>query len=222
MAQVAQGGQTLDAGAVDGTGVGDGTEAFGSAAAPGDTEPSNSTEPPNSTGPSDDAPLDDTEVFRDDFVGRFAAYWQSQGRPKSEGRIVGFLLVADRDAVSAEEVAEGAGVSRGSVSQSVRRLREMGFVTLVEASGSRSRLISMDEDVWGGFLRNERSYLRQQRDLAASALERLPDLGESSRTRLHNMYDYMTWLDGYHDVLLEHWEEYKAARDQRTPPAPQR
>lgn len=158
---------------------------------------------------------EDADGFRDDFVGRFAAYWQSQGRPKAEGRIVGFLLVADRDAVSAEEVAEGAGVSRGSVSQSVRHLRELGFVTLVESPGSRSRLISMDEDVWGGFLRNERSYLRQQRDLAASALERLPDLGESSRTRLRNMYDYMTWLDGYHDVLLEHWEEYKAARDQR-------
>lgn len=161
-------------------------------------------------------PGDDAEGFRDDFVGRFAAYWQSQGRPKAEGRIVGFLLVADRDAVSAEEVAEGAGVSRGSVSQSVRRLRELGFVTLVEAPDSRSRLISMDEDVWGGFLRNERSYLRQQRDLAASALERLPDLGETSRTRLRNMYDYMTWLDGYHEILLEHWEEYKAARDQRT------
>lgn len=163
---------------------------------------------------------DDAEAFRDDFVARFAAYWQSQGRPKAEGRIVGYLLVADRDAVSAEAVAEGAGVSRGSVSQSVRRLRELGFVTLVDSPDSRSRLISMDEDVWGGFLRNERSYLRQQRDLAASALERLPDLGESSRTRLHNMYDYMTWLDGHHDVLLEHWEEYKAARDQRTPPDP--
>lgn len=157
---------------------------------------------------------DGTDEFRDDFVGHFAAYWQSQGRPKTEGRIVGFLLVADRDAVSAEAVAEGAGVSRGSVSQSVRRLRELGFVTLVEAPGSRSRLISMDEDVWGGFLRNERSYLRQQRDLAASALDRLPDLGESSRNRLRNMYDYMTWLDGYHDVLLAHWEEYKATRDQ--------
>ncbi|MFE9244510.1 GbsR/MarR family transcriptional regulator [Nocardiopsis sp. NPDC006938] len=155
------------------------------------------------------------EEFRDDFVGRFAAYWQSQGRPKAEGRIVGYLLVADRDAVSAEAVAEGAGVSRGSVSQSVRRLRELGFVTLVDSPDSRSRLISMDEDVWGGFLRNERGYLRQQRDLAASALERLPHLGPSSRTRLHNMYDYMTWLDGYHDVLLEQWERYKAERPER-------
>ncbi len=164
---------------------------------------------------------DDPEGFRADFVGRFAAYWQSQGRPKAEGRIVGFLLVADRDAVSAEEVAEGAGVSRGSVSQSVRRLRGLGFVRLVEDPDSRSRLISMDEDVWGGFLRNERSYLRQQRDLAASALERLPDLGESSRNRLRNMYDYMTWLDGYHDVLLKHWEEYRANREERTGEKPE-
>ena len=150
--------------------------------------------------------------FRDDFVGRFSVYWQSQGRPKAEGRIVGYLLVADRDAVRAEEIAEGAGVSRGSVSESVRRLRDLGFVTLLNAPDGRSRLVSMDEDVWGGFLRNERSYLHQQRDLAASALDRLSDLGPSSRNRLRNMYDYMTWLDGYHDTLLAHWEEYKAGR----------
>jgi DNA-binding transcriptional regulator GbsR (MarR family) len=152
------------------------------------------------------------QEFRADFVRRFSEFWQSQGRPRAEGRIVGFLLVADRDAVGAEEVAEGAQVSRGSVSQSVRRLRELGFVTLVEAPGGRSRLITMDQDVWGGFLRNERAYLRDQRDLARSALERLPNLSAPARTRLRNMHDYMAWLDDYHDTLLAHWEEYKARR----------
>ncbi|WP_370012927.1 MarR family transcriptional regulator [Nocardiopsis sp. LDBS0036] len=151
---------------------------------------------------------DEDTGFRDDFVGRFSEYWQSQGRPRAEG----YLLVADREAVSAEEIADGARVSRGSVSQSVRRLREMGFVELVPAPGSRSRLVAMDEDVWGGFLRNERSYLRRQRELAASALERLPGLSPPARTRLRNMHDYMTWLDEYHDTLLSSWEEYKARR----------
>ncbi|MEV2277228.1 MarR family transcriptional regulator [Nocardiopsis sp. NPDC049922] len=151
--------------------------------------------------------------FKADFVRRFSEYWQSQGRPRAEGRIVGFLLVADREAVTADEIVEGAQVSRGSVSQSVRRLVDLGFVTLREAPDRRSRLITMDEDVWGGFLRNERGYLRQQRELARSALDRLPGLSPPSRTRLRNMYDYMTWLDDYHDTLLAHWEEYKARRD---------
>ncbi|OLT27176.1 transcriptional regulator [Nocardiopsis sp. CNR-923] len=153
------------------------------------------------------------QEFRADFVRRFSEFWQSQGRPRAEGRIVGFLLVADREAVTADEIVEGAQVSRGSVSQSVRRLVDLGFVTLREAPDRRSRLVSMDEDVWGGFLRNERDYLRQQRELARSALDRLPGLSPPSRTRLRNMYDYMTWLDGYHDTLLAHWEEYKARRD---------
>ncbi|RKS07823.1 DNA-binding transcriptional regulator GbsR (MarR family) [Nocardiopsis sp. Huas11] len=153
------------------------------------------------------------QEFRADFVRRFSEFWQSQGRPRAEGRIVGFLLVADRDAVSAEEVAEGAQVSRGTVSESVRRLRELGFVTLIEVPDRRTRLITMDEDVWGGFLRNERGYLRDQRDLARSALERLPGLGAPARNRLRNMHDYMAWLDDYHDTLLAHWEEYKARRD---------
>jgi len=163
------------------------------------------------------ADTDGDEEFRDDFVRRFSEYWQSQGRPKAEGRIVGYLLVADRDAVSAEEIADGARVSRGSVSQSVRRLREMGFVELVGDPHRRSRLVTMDEDVWGGFLRNERAYLRRQKELAASALDRLPSLSPPARNRLRNMHDYMSWLDDYHDTLLSHWEEYKAQRDQEPP-----
>ncbi|MFJ9557513.1 GbsR/MarR family transcriptional regulator [Nocardiopsis sp. NPDC101807] len=163
-----------------------------------------------STGAAD---TDGDEGFRDDFVRRFSEYWQSQGRPRTEGRIVGYLLLADREAVSAEEIAEGARVSRGSVSQSVRRLREMGFVEVVGVPDRRSRLVAMDEDVWGGFLRNERSYLRRQRELAASALERLPSLSPPARNRLRNMHDYMSWLDDYHDTLLSHWEEFKAERD---------
>jgi DNA-binding transcriptional regulator GbsR (MarR family) len=161
---------------------------------------------------AESAQTDEDTRFRDDFVGRFAEYWQSQGRPRAEGRIVGYLLVADRDAVSAEEIADGARVSRGSVSQSVRRLREMGFVELVASPGRRSRLVTMDEDVWGGFLRNERSYLKRQKELAASALERLPGLSPPARNRLRNMHDYMTWLDDHHDALLSSWEEYKARR----------
>ncbi|MFD3686234.1 GbsR/MarR family transcriptional regulator [Nocardiopsis sp. NPDC058631] len=163
------------------------------------------------------ADTDGDEGFRDDFVGRFSEYWQSQGRPRTEGRIVGYLLVADRDAVSAEEIADGARVSRGSVSQSVRRLREMGFVALVGEPNRRSRLVTMDEDVWGGFLRNERTYLRRQRELAATALDRLPSLSPPARNRLRNMHDYMSWLDDYHDTLLSHWEEYKAQRGQEPP-----
>ncbi|KUP97094.1 GbsR/MarR family transcriptional regulator [Thermobifida cellulosilytica] len=152
--------------------------------------------------------------FRSDFIRRFAEYWQSQGRPKSEGRIVGYLLLCDGDGVSAAQIADGAQVSRGSVSTAVRRLEELGFVRLVQVPGRRHRLVSMGDDVWGNFLRNERHYLRRQRDLAQAALDRLGDgLGEASRRRLTNMRDYMVWLDGYHNTLLARWEEYKERRD---------
>ncbi|GAA3983481.1 MarR family transcriptional regulator [Thermobifida alba] len=156
----------------------------------------------------------DEDAFRSDFVRRFAEYWQSQGRPKAEGRIVGYLLLSDSGGVSATQIADGAQVSRGSVSTAVRRLEELGFVRQVRVTGQRHRLVAMDDDVWGNFLRNERRYLRQQRDLAQAALDRLGDgLSAAGRSRLVNMRDYMVWLDGYHDTLLAHWEAHKARRD---------
>jgi DNA-binding transcriptional regulator GbsR (MarR family) len=154
------------------------------------------------------------EDFRSWFIDRFAAFWSTQGAAKSEGRIVGFLLVCGRDAVSAAEIAAGAGVSAGSVSTGLRRLTDLGFVRQVPTA-NRARSYTMDEDVWGGFLRNERDYLKRQHELAQSALDALPHLDERSRHRLVNMRDYMSWLDGYHDVLSEQWERTKAERDAR-------
>lgn len=145
------------------------------------------------------------------FIEQFAQFWRSQGAARSEGRIVGFLLVCGKDRVSASEIAQGAGVSRGSISVYLRRLTEVGFVQRVPGD-SKARMYTMDEDVWGSFLRNERDYLKKQHTLAQTALDRLPHLDGRSRNRLVNMRDYMAWLDGYHDVLTEQWERVKAAR----------
>ena len=162
------------------------------------------------------------EAFAAWFVARFAEFWRSQGAARSEGRIVGYLLVCGADSSSAEEIAAGAGVSRGSVSVYLRRLAELGFVRQVPSPdpAARARRYRMDEDVWGGFLRNERAYLKNQRSLAQAALDRLPGLDGASRRRLVNMRDYMDWLDGYHEVLSAEWERFKAARGPAVPPAP--
>ncbi len=145
------------------------------------------------------------------FIDQFAQFWRSQGAAKSEGRIVGFMLVCGKDRVSADEIAKGAGVSRGSTSVYLRSLTEVGFVQRVPGE-SKARMYTMDVDVWGSFLRNERDYLKKQRALAETALDRLPHLDAKSRNRLVNMRDYMTWLDGYHEVLTEQWDRVKAER----------
>ncbi len=69
------------------------------------------------------------------FIDQFSVYWQSGGGARIEGRIAGYLLISESPGVSAEELAQALGASRGSVSTYIRRLIDRGFVKLTRRLG---------------------------------------------------------------------------------------
>lgn len=149
--------------------------------------------------------------FPEWFVERFADYWQTSGASRIEGRIAGYLLVSDTTGVTADELAETLGASRGSVSTYTRRLVERGFVRRIRHPGDRAHYFVMAADVWGGFLANEHDYLEQQRRLAEDALIRTTP-GTPSHERVRNMRDYMAWIIDNRSLSSE-WERFKRERD---------
>lgn len=153
------------------------------------------------------------EAFTDWFVERFADYWQTAGASRIEGRIAGYLLIDETPGVSAEELAEALGASRGSVSAYTRKLVARGFVRRIRKPGDRAHYFVMDADVWGGFLENEHGYLDSQRRLATEALNHADPSGPAY-TRVLNMRDYMGWIIDNRKLSTE-WNRFKAERDAR-------
>lgn len=155
---------------------------------------------------------DAEEAFPEGFIESFAEYWQSMGSSRVEGRIAAYLMVSDSAAgVSAEELAEATGVSRGSVSSYTQHLIAMGFVRLVRRPDDRAHYYLMDEDVWAGFLDKEQGYLRSQHALAARALARTSP-GGPAHERIRNMRDYLGWLLEVQQLPAA-WRRFKAERD---------
>lgn len=154
-----------------------------------------------------------SEAFRDWFVDRFADYWQSGGASRIEGRIVGYMLVDESPGVSAAELAEALGASRGSVSNYMRRLIARGFVKQIRRPKDRVHYYVMDSDVWGGFLENEHAYLENQRALATEALKYADPKGPAY-LRVLNMRDYMGWIID-NRMLRSEWNRFKEERDGR-------
>lgn len=167
---------------------------------------------PQGGGPEDEMDERTGETFPDWFIESFADYWQSMGSSRIEGRIAAYLMVSDAaEGVSAEELAEVAGASRGSVSTYTRSLIAAGFVRRVRRPDDRAHYYVMDEDVWGGFLDKEQGYLRSQRDLAARALAGTAP-GGPAHQRIRNMRDYLGWLLEVQQLPAA-WRRYKAERD---------
>jgi DNA-binding transcriptional regulator GbsR (MarR family) len=146
-----------------------------------------------------------------EFVEQFGLYWQRTGNPRMEGRVLAYLIVTKEPFVSANRLATALQASPGSISNSTRRLVEVGFVKRHAVGGDRNHYYRAEDDVWGSFLGGERFYLRYQSSLAEAALKAVGEEDTPTRRRLQNMRDYMTWLEARHKQLQREWTEYKAS-----------
>ncbi|MGC0364369.1 hypothetical protein ABH922_002353 [Rhodococcus sp. 27YEA15] len=156
-----------------------------------------------------------SEDFSAWFVEQFALYWQSGGGARIEGQIAGYLMISESPGVSADELANALGASRGSVSNYVRRLIDRGFVQRIRKPRDRTHYFVMDSDVWGGFLETEAGYLENQRKLADEALAHANPAGPAY-LRVLNMRDYMGWIID-NRMLSSEWSRFKAQRDENGP-----
>ncbi|MFH1499170.1 MAG: transcriptional regulator [Verrucomicrobiota bacterium] len=81
--------------------------------------------------PLDSTPLESAEglsVFEAEVVALFVDFMQLLGMPKSYGEIYG-LLYASPEALTFAQIEQKLDLSKGSISQGLRALRELGAVT---------------------------------------------------------------------------------------------
>ena len=98
--------------------------------------------------------LDDWEVA---VIDLFLNAANSFGLPKSYGQIYGLLFCRDQ-LLSMDEVMELLQISKGSASQGLRALRQLGAVTSVFAPGDRRERYMAESrlrKLVGGFLREQ-------------------------------------------------------------------
>jgi DNA-binding transcriptional regulator GbsR (MarR family) len=159
-----------------------------------------------------------TDAIRHDIIDDLGMLWDEMGMPRSEGRIVGCLMLSNVAAMSSADLMTELGMSAASISTATRRLAEVGFIKRVTQAGRRGHFFRVEDDVWGAFLAGERGYLDKRVSFAESVLGQLGPDDEGPRRRVMNMRDYMNWLRTCHRKMLGDWEQFKL--DQGRQPAP--
>lgn len=71
------------------------------------------------------------------FVEKIGTFFETQHLPRIAGMILGWLLICDPPVQSAKAIGESLGISKGSVSTTMRLLSEMGMVEKVGQVGIR-------------------------------------------------------------------------------------
>lgn len=147
------------------------------------------------------------------LVEEMGELWEELGMPRTEGRIVGYLMLSNAPSVSSAELIDALHTSPATISVSTRRLAAIGFIRKVTAGGKRGHHFRVDEDIWGSFLAGERKNLGKRAVFAEQAIELMGADDEAPKQRLANMRDYMLWLTSYHRKMLADWEQFKRERD---------
>lgn len=122
------------------------------------------------------------------------------GLPKSLGEIYGLLFVSP-EPLALDDVVRKLQLSKGSASQGLRMLRDLGAVKEAESNGSRRTLYQPDVDLKrlvGGFIREQvRPHLESGKGkvgrlMKTAALEDDQELRKFYRGRLTKLESWMS------------------------------
>jgi DNA-binding transcriptional regulator GbsR (MarR family) len=140
-----------------------------------------------------------------------AAFFETYGLSRIGGRIFGVFLVSSRP-LTAQQVADIIGASRGSISTNMRLLLAGGWVERITYPGERAEFFFFSPNAWERAMERRAQGIAPLKALAVQAQKALPK-GDPAHSQLEQM---VSWTD----VQVEHYERlltaWRARPQQRT------
>jgi DNA-binding MarR family transcriptional regulator len=160
-------------------------------------------------------------VLRDEFIQDYGLAYQTFGLQRLMGCIVG-LLLQDDGPVSLDRITEDLQVSKGPVSQIMRRLREHGLVQRVRVPGSRRDYYRAEPDIFGRAFANHAALLGQNLVLARKYADRIDGcdepVPEAFARRTDEMVRFYTLMEKHLTAFLDEWAGAGETADASRPP----
>ena len=151
-----------------------------------------------------------TDELKHEFVNRFGDAYKDFGLPILMGRIVGLLLYCD-EALSLDTMTAELHVSKGPVSQILRRLRDHNLVKRVWVGGDRKDYYQVVDHVFLQAFINQAELLRRNLTLAREFERKLRDNTDPEmkkfKSRMNEMVQFNTQMQAYLTSFIDTWRE---------------
>ena len=136
-----------------------------------------------------------------EFVERVGLLWEAEGLPRIAGRIYAVTLLSPRPC-SLDEIAEGLGVSKASVSNDTRLLAKMGFLERIGRPGDRKSYYRITDDSMERTLTTRVARLRLFQETIAAGVSLPVDTEIRGRLKLHDKA-YRTVIRALEEAVAE-------------------
>ncbi len=153
-----------------------------------------------------------SKKIQQEFIQDYGEAYHSFGLPVLMGRIVGLLLFVDSP-ISLTDIAAELGMSKGPVSQIMRRLKDHNLINRVWVPGDRKDYYQADTDIFSNAFINYVSQIKGNLLLSKKYLKLLKDnnVENSARfkSRIEKMNKFYELMIKHHKLFLKEWEIYK-------------
>jgi len=138
------------------------------------------------------------------FVENMGLHYERYGVPRSGGRILGLLLLA-QEPLAPEQLAEILEISRSNISTNLRVLQMSGLVEKVALPGERCDYYIFAPDAWERQLRSQMESVMELQEIAQEGLSGVED-EDPVRVRIEEMVDWVNLLEGVYHRVIDQWQ----------------
>ncbi len=132
------------------------------------------------------------------------------GLARMAGRVLGYLMVCDKEAVSFDDIREALNASKGSISGTMKSLQNVGFVEAVSLPGDRKTYYRMSRLDPGKLMQKRMELL----GVFGNHLKKghgLKNSEDEVSTWLHETSAFYLWAKTELQKMIETWEEKKSS-----------
>ena len=147
---------------------------------------------------------------RSAFVEESGLFFESLGMTRMSGRILGYLMVTDKDMVSFDELTHVLHASKSSISTNIKALLNVHFIKPFSNPGDRKTYYTLAPDIdWSGIYRMRIVQLNQLQGLFEKGRNLRTNPKDKTSHWLNDAIEFYAWITAKVPALLEEWEEYK-------------
>ena len=147
------------------------------------------------------------------FIDDFASLWERFAINATQGRVLALLYIADAPELTATEIGDALGISRGSVSQITRQLVLFRMIQRVSRPGHRRDYFRVAPNPFGEAARAEQAQI----GTFISMFQRGLDLHNTSPPeRKRALINSIAFLEEYDAALGSFLKSWKPRNDMET------
>jgi hypothetical protein len=150
------------------------------------------------------------------FIEDIGLFFEQMGMPRIAGRMIGYLLVADPEAQSVNDITEALKASKSSISVMARLLVDNGLIERVASPVPRRDYYRFKPGGWILYLRHWMGLMSELHNITERGLVLLNDKPEPLRGRLLEAHDLFSLMEERIPALLKTLEQERTDRRKET------